>query len=38
MASNYNARGRPPEVLVDHQEFSVVRKRETYEDLTAPEK
>lgn len=33
MASNYNARPRPPEVLVDGDTYSVVRKRETLEDL-----
>lgn len=33
MASNYNARPRPPEVLVHEDRFSVVRKRETYDDL-----
>jgi len=38
MASNYNARGRPAEVLVDGSKFSVIRKRETYEDLTSLEK
>ena len=38
MSSNYNARGRPPEVLVDGQNFSVIRKRETYDDLIALEK
>lgn len=38
MASNYNARGRPAEVLVDGQEFSIIRKRETYEDLIASER
>ena len=38
MASNYNARGRPAEVLVDDDKFSVIRKRETYEDLIALEK
>ena len=38
MASNYNARTRPPEVLVDGQNFSIIRKRETYEDLIALEK
>jgi len=38
MASNYNARGRPPEVLVDADKFTVIRKRETYEDLIALEK
>ena len=34
MASNYNARGRAPEVLVDGKNFTVIRKRESYEDLT----
>ncbi|MHC4426237.1 MAG: diaminopimelate decarboxylase [Planctomycetota bacterium] len=38
MSSNYNARGRAAEVLVDGDSFSVIRKRETYEDLTALEK
>jgi len=38
MASNYNARCRAAEVLVDGSKFSVIRKRETYEDLTALEK
>jgi diaminopimelate decarboxylase len=38
MSSNYNARGRAAEVLVDGSNFSVIRKHETYEDLTALEK
>ncbi len=38
MSSNYNARGRAAEVLADGENFSVIRKRETYEDLTALEK
>ncbi len=38
MSSNYNARGRAAEVLVDGSEFAVIRNRETYEDLIAPEK
>ncbi len=38
MSSNYNARGRAAEVLVDGEKFSVIRKRETYEDLTALER
>ena len=38
MSSNYNARCRAAEVLVDGNKFSLIRKRETYEDLTAPEK
>jgi diaminopimelate decarboxylase len=38
MSSNYNARGRAAEVLVDGKKFLNIRKRETYEDLTALEK
>lgn len=37
MSSNYNARCRAAEVLVDGKKFSVIRKRETYPDLTALE-
>ena len=33
MTSTYNARARPPEVLVDGDRFAVVRPRETAEDL-----
>ncbi len=33
MASNYNSRPRPAEVLVRGDAFHVIRKRETYEDL-----
>lgn len=32
-SSNYNTRPRPPEVLVDHGSFQVVRRRETVSDL-----
>jgi len=38
MSSNYNARGRAAEVLVDGDKFEVIRRRETYEDLVAMEK
>jgi diaminopimelate decarboxylase len=38
MSSNYNARGRAAEVLVDGDKFSVIRKRESYEDLIALER
>ena len=38
MSSNYNARGRAAEVLVDGNSFKVIRRRETYHDLTALEK
>jgi diaminopimelate decarboxylase len=37
MSSNYNNRPRAPEVLVDGDSFKVIRRRETYEDLVAPE-
>jgi diaminopimelate decarboxylase len=38
MASNYNTRPRPAEVLVDGADFSVVRERETLEDLIRGER
>lgn len=38
MSSNYNARCRAAEVLVGGEEFAVIRRRETYEDLTSIEK
>jgi len=38
MASNYNSRRRPPEVLVDGPKFKIIRKRESYKNLTALEK
>jgi diaminopimelate decarboxylase len=38
MSSNYNARPRAPEVLVDGDRFEIIRRRETYEDLTALER
>jgi len=37
MASNYNARPRAAEVLVAGDRFSIVRRRESYEDLVAGE-
>jgi len=37
MASNYNGRPRAPEVLVEGNTFRVVRRRETWEDLTRAE-
>ena len=33
MASNYNSRGRPAEVMVDGEQLHLVRERETIEDL-----
>jgi diaminopimelate decarboxylase len=37
MSSNYNARPRVPEVIVDGDRFHVVRARETYDDLVRGE-
>src|SRR5213592_1949229 len=37
MASNYNTRPRVAEVLVDGNRYTIVRRRETYEDLVAGE-
>jgi len=37
MASNYNMRMRPAEVMVDGGEARLVRRRETFEDLIATE-
>jgi len=33
MASNYNTRPRPAEVMVDGDHFYVIRERETLDDL-----
>jgi diaminopimelate decarboxylase len=38
MSSNYNARPRAPEVMVQGDRFYVVRERETYEDLVRGER
>ncbi len=37
MSSNYNARPRAAEVLVDGDSYRVIRRRETYQDLIAGE-
>ena len=37
MASNYNSRRKPAEVLVKGKKFFIVRKRESFEDLTRGE-
>jgi diaminopimelate decarboxylase len=37
LASNYNTRTRPPEVLVDGSEARLIRRRETPKDLFAQE-
>ena len=38
MSSNYNAVPRPPEVLVDGKKATVIRRRETYDDLVLQER
>jgi diaminopimelate decarboxylase len=38
MSSNYNTRGRAAEIMVDGTRATVVRKRETFEDLIAGER
>ncbi len=38
MASNYNARRKAPEILVDADKYYVIRSRETYEHLLFDEK
>jgi diaminopimelate decarboxylase len=38
MASNYNARPRPPEVLVREDRYDLIRERENYEDLVRGER
>jgi diaminopimelate decarboxylase len=38
MASNYNSRPRPAEVLVDGTRYAVVTERERYEDLVRQER
>ncbi|MCA8946012.1 MAG: diaminopimelate decarboxylase, partial [Planctomycetes bacterium] len=38
MASNYNTRGRPPEVIVDGDKYWVSRQREKLEDLIRGER
>ncbi len=38
LASNYNTRPRPAEVLVDGRRSRLIRKRETINDLLAPER
>ena len=37
MASRYNTRGRPAEVLVQDSAFELINKRETFEDQIAGE-
>ena len=37
MASNYNRRPLPPEVMVDEGQWTVIRRRQTVDDLLALE-
>jgi diaminopimelate decarboxylase len=37
MSSNYNARPRAAEVLVEGDSYRIIRRRETYQDLVGPE-
>jgi diaminopimelate decarboxylase len=37
LASNYNSRPRPPEILVEGDGFRIIRERETYADLVRGE-
>jgi diaminopimelate decarboxylase len=37
MGSTYNARPRPPEVLVEGDSWRIIRRRETWNDLVALE-
>jgi diaminopimelate decarboxylase len=38
MSSNYNNRPRAPEILVDGDKFTIIRRRETLDDLIAAER
>ncbi len=38
MASNYNSRPRVPEIMVMGDQYSLIRRRETFDDLVAGEK
>ena len=38
MSSNYNSRGRAPELMVDHDRVHLVRERETIADIMRTEK
>jgi diaminopimelate decarboxylase len=38
MSSNYNARRRPAEVMVDGSKFNIIRSRETFDHLLLDEK
>jgi diaminopimelate decarboxylase len=38
MASNYNRRPLPAEVLVEHDDWRVIRRRQTVDDMLALER
>lgn len=38
MASHYNSRPNPPEILVEGDRYRIIRRRETYDDLMAAER
>ncbi len=38
MASNYNSRYRPPEVMIYNNDDYLIRERETFEDLIKNQK
>jgi diaminopimelate decarboxylase len=38
MSSNYNFRGRPPEVWVEGGSFRIIRRRETFDDIVRAER
>jgi diaminopimelate decarboxylase len=38
MSSNYNFRGRPPEIWVESGSFRVVRRREIFDDIVRTER
>ena len=38
MSSQYNSRPRAPEVLVEGDRWTIIRRRETYDDLLDPER
>ena len=37
MASTYNSRPKPPEIMVDDDQFHIIRRRETKDDLVLGE-
>jgi Diaminopimelate decarboxylase len=37
MSSNYNARLKPPEVLISNKQMKLIRKRETFDDYISEE-